>query len=362
MRFGDNPSKMQKEILSSFMDLPQAPQRHIRLGLIGLGWVTRNCHLPSLRVLQGEGWPLGIARLCDRDLPKLQTTSAEWPDAIIEGDPTELLARDDLDGVMILTRPEVSAPLLRCAIKRGHTIFVEKPVAHSRREIEDCLNLAGRNGARIQVGYNRRHQPLAAAFERFLTQLSPPCHVKVQFWRAGRNEPGFFDDTLVHCLDFLSHLIGPLQVKDVCTWQMKRPSKALDRGWRIDLASRDKHITAEVDIRPSVGRDLETYEILGDKLSATLHYPHFVEVDGRAALIVYRNGCEQVLYESAVSPGDINGRCIHSGFVGQLAEFALLCSDQRRKPTCDLAAAMEAVRLRDEIAVMRQTSPDLSAD
>lgn len=349
---------MQLEPELHSIKLPAPPVRRLSLGVIGLGWAAQNCHLPSLRILKEEGWPLRIAALCDQLAEKSQAVRVDWPEAAIENDPQKLLDRDDLDGVLILTHPDSSARLLRAAIARRKTIFVEKPVAHTRQEVEACAVAAAAHGLRVQVGYNRRHQPLAADFRKRLNEMSGPRHVKVQFWRAGRGEPGFFDDTLVHCLDFLSHMLGRLQVHNVRVWPVTTDPVSLDLGWRIDLvAESDSMITAEIDIRPSVGQEIETYQALGKKLSLMLQYPHPGTVDGQVALVVYDDGREHIVRQERLPTQDSSRRCIHSGFVNQIAEFVHLCADDGVKPSCGLYDALDVLRLRDDIASLRTGLP-----
>ncbi len=332
-------------------DLPAPPSKKLRLGLIGLGWVTKYCHLPSLRMLQAEGWPIEIAALCDRMPGRLQDAADDWPGATLGTDPMALLDRADLDGVLILTHPDSSAGLLCQAIERRRTIFVEKPVASTLAEIKICAELASARRVKVQVGYNRRHQPLASEFRRLLAGFGPHRHVEVRFWRATRQEPGFFDDTLVHCLDFISQQLGKLHVKSVRVWPADANPAMLDRGRRIDLtAEQDSRVTAAIDIRPAVGRDLELYTALGEKLSIALHYPHISIVDGQATLTVYAEGNERVICSARSTISDIDHRCRQSGFLHQMAEFCMLCAGTLAEPGCGLEAAMEALRLRDEIA------------
>ena len=334
-------------------DLPPPPRTKLRLGLIGLGWVTKNCHIPALQILRGQGWPIEISAVCDRLDDRLQSVVTEWPDAIRESNPSALLSRAELDGVLILTRPDSSSVLLRQAIELGRTSFVEKPVAQTLSDIQSCSKLARALGVQVQVGYNRRHQPLARELARQIAGLNPPWHVKVQFWRAARDEPGFFDDTLVHSLDFVSGLVGKLDVKRVWTWPAAKP-ETLDRGWRIDLAAtHDSRITVEIDIRPATGREMEVVEVIGHKRSIALHYPHPGFAGAHAALIIHEDGSEDVVKYVRIPSDDTEGKCYHSGFVHQMAEFALLCAGTIIQPGCSLDDSADALRLRDNIAEMQ---------
>jgi predicted dehydrogenase len=214
---------------------------------------------------------------------------------------------------------------------------------------------------KVQVGYNRRHQPLAIEYARLMKELGPQRHLKVQFWRAARQEPGFYDDTLVHCLDFISQQLGRLEVKRVQVWPADAQTPGLDQGWRIDLGSaHDPRISAEIDIRPAVGRDIECYTVLGLKRSIALQYPHIGTVDGQAALVAYDGGNERVIYRARMTNRETDSKCRHSGFLRQMAEFCQLCAGTLAAPGCGLEAAMEALRIRDEISALIRSDVTLA--
>lgn len=332
------------------LDLPSAPMATVRLGLIGLGWVTNQCHLPAIRMLRDAGWPVEVTALCDLNPSRLHAVGEEWPAAAATLDPQALMSRPDLDGVLILTHPNSSARLLREALTRTRFVFVEKPVAYSAEEIESCLDMVNRHQVKVQVGYNRRYQPLAKLLGQHLPKAGIAPHWAVRFWRANRREPGFYDDTLVHCLDFLHQHLGALQVTAVRVWPKAAGDAGLDRGWQVELETvQSPRITAAIDIRPAVGRDLEGYTLLGEKFSLDLQYPHLGTTNGQASLTLYENGQELILHQVRMTAEDWFSRCWYSGFLTQMAEFCRLCSGARSEPACDLGSALAVLRLREGI-------------
>lgn len=338
--------------------LPTAPCQKIRLGLVGLGWVTANCHLPALRQLSNLGWPIELVAICDRDDATLRAVASDWPSAETGHDPQALLSRTDLDGVLILTHPESSCLLLQRALECQRPVFVEKPVALTPSELRHCVTMASDRAIPVQVGYNRRFQPFARELVRHSAELAGgELHVRSQFWRAARTEQHFFQDTLVHSLDFLSHLLGPLQVSGVRTWPQSESRTTLADGWRIDFISkREPRTTAEIDIRPAIGWDNETTELLASRRSLSLQYPHPSTTEVYARLTRHENGESTILGECRISPTDMISRCYHCGFINQMAEFVLLCAGKLAAPGCGLQEAIEALRLRDDIIIRQEST------
>lgn len=323
----------------------------LRIGVIGLGWVSLNCHLPSIRRLKLGGYPIAEVVLCDRISTLNQRARTILPEAVFVDDPHVLMRRSDIDGILILTRAESAPELLRHAITCGKTTFVEKPVANTIPEIEALADLASKHRVQVQVGYNRRHQPFGAGYLKMLRSMGEGVHVKVKFWRAQRSEANFFDDTLVHCLDFLSLQLGRLCVSGVRAWEALPGIGAIDQGLRVDLHAIDNpRMTAEIDIRPSVGLDIERYTAVAYGHSISLLYPHLAALDGEAGLSDFRGGKEYVLNQVRLSAGDVDARCHYSGFVAQMEEFLGLCGARFERPSCGLSDAIDAIRLREEVA------------
>ncbi|XP_076435593.1 myo-inositol 2-dehydrogenase-like [Babylonia areolata] len=73
---------------------------------------------------------------------------------------SELLEDSSLDGVFILTPTDTHASLITQALNRGKAVFVEKPTAETREEIEQCYSLAENKGVHLFTGFQRRLDPV----------------------------------------------------------------------------------------------------------------------------------------------------------------------------------------------------------
>ena len=93
------------------------------------------------------------------------TTASTSADAVLED--------DSLDAIFIVTRHHTHASLVCRALRTGKAVFVEKPLALTRDEVEQIMDVVAETGNdRIMVGFNRRFAPL-------LTQM------RSQFGAAG---------------------------------------------------------------------------------------------------------------------------------------------------------------------------------
>lgn len=108
----------------------------IRLASIGYGDIAQRRHFPELRQLAGKAELVAIA---GRDEAALAACATEFdiPEWTTNAD--ELLARDDIDAVLVLTSPSSHARFAKKAIVAGKHVLLEKPMVMSVVEASDLL-------------------------------------------------------------------------------------------------------------------------------------------------------------------------------------------------------------------------------
>ena len=75
-----------------------------------------------------------------------------------------MLADESLDAIFIVTRHHTHADLVCRALETGKAMFVEKPLALTREELDRILDVVEKTGNdRLMVGFNRRFAPLLGA-------------------------------------------------------------------------------------------------------------------------------------------------------------------------------------------------------
>lgn len=126
----------------------------LRVAVIGAGRWSAEAHLP--------GWqrsPLcELVSVCDLDRELAEHRAAEFGAAGITGDYREILARDDIDIVDIVTRSE-HQQLVFETLEAGKHCLVEKPVCHDFRDVWRAHELAEQNGLKTKVGLTFRYAP-----------------------------------------------------------------------------------------------------------------------------------------------------------------------------------------------------------
>lgn len=147
---------------------PRAPSNVLRIGAIGTGRMGTG----DLRAVCQQGLAAGIdahvVAVCDLDQHRalaaqrwLQTTYAQKlpaakPSIAVFRDYRELLARDDLDAVIVSTPDHWHAHIAIAAAKAKKGIYLQKPLTYSHREGQLLVAAVRQNGVILQVGSQQR--------------------------------------------------------------------------------------------------------------------------------------------------------------------------------------------------------------
>jgi predicted dehydrogenase/threonine dehydrogenase-like Zn-dependent dehydrogenase len=148
--------------------IPQTSTRDkLRLGCIGAGGFACGVIFPLLRsssavVMESVASNKGSAAASARSRFGFQ----------IAEPPSELIVNPDLDAVFVLTRHNSHADYVKAALDGGKCVFVEKPLAIDRAQLEMVRTAYARAVAEgrspfLMVGFNRRFSPLTEKLKTF---------------------------------------------------------------------------------------------------------------------------------------------------------------------------------------------------
>jgi predicted dehydrogenase len=83
-------------------------------------------------------------------------------------DPAEMLTKEKLHGVLVLTATNLHFPILKYALKKQIPIFVERPPVLNLNELNQLLEMLSDYKGFIQVGVNQRFDPDFILLKEFL--------------------------------------------------------------------------------------------------------------------------------------------------------------------------------------------------
>jgi predicted dehydrogenase len=161
---------------------PGANER-LALGIIGVG--KRGCdHLRNLSVLRNLG-EIEIAALCDADEKQLEKAAEPaGPQATAYRDYRRILARKDIDAVIIATPTHWHGVQFTQAAECGKHIYLESPACATIEEGKAMIAAAKRANIAAQIGAQGVSQPEAYPMHRFLANGAIGRVTRVDCWCA----------------------------------------------------------------------------------------------------------------------------------------------------------------------------------
>ncbi|HJT79433.1 MAG TPA: Gfo/Idh/MocA family oxidoreductase, partial [Gemmataceae bacterium] len=134
---------------------------------------------------------LGDSRLvavADTNRARAEQLAGQYPGCAASGDWQEVIARPDVNAVLVATTNQGLAPVTLAAIRHGKHVLVEKPAARSAAELAPVVEAARAGGVVAKVGFNKRFHPaFLKARELFETgELGPLLYVRGRYGHGGR--------------------------------------------------------------------------------------------------------------------------------------------------------------------------------
>jgi predicted dehydrogenase len=120
----------------------------IKAGLIGYGYWG-----PNLARNLAETDGVCLAAIADARADRRAAAAKRHPGVITCDDAACVIAREDLDAIVIATPLETHFPFARAAIERGKHVLVEKPFASSKADAEALGELAEQRDVRLMVDH-----------------------------------------------------------------------------------------------------------------------------------------------------------------------------------------------------------------
>ncbi len=187
----------------------------IGLAVVGVGTMGKR-HAQNLRrALPGAK----LVAIVDTDRRRARQMGAELE---IEGIYTEIegvLARKDVDAVVIASPAKFHPEGIRKAAAAGKHVLCEKPIAITMAEADAALAAVAKTGVRLQIGHMRRYDPAYVDARRRIEagEIGEPVLFKslgrdrepppLAYFRSGLNGMLFLDSSL-HEFDLARWLMG----------------------------------------------------------------------------------------------------------------------------------------------------------
>jgi len=149
----------------------------VSLGVIGAGNFAGNVMLPTLKktgsielvgIVSGSG--LNAAHAARKFGFKYAADSIE-----------KIVDDQEINTIAVLTRHNLHSKLVLMGLRAGKHVFVEKPVAINREQVDEIKSVLVDSGSLLMAGFNRRFAPLSVELKKFIAGRREPliAHYRV---------------------------------------------------------------------------------------------------------------------------------------------------------------------------------------
>jgi 2-hydroxy-4-carboxymuconate semialdehyde hemiacetal dehydrogenase len=213
--------------------------RPLRVALAGGGAFGLK-HLDALAEIDD----VVVTSVVSRRLEQARDVAAKYDVAHASADLDEVLARDDVDAVILATPTQLHAEQAVAAMRAGKHVQVEIPLADNLADAERIVAVARETGLVCMVGHTRRFNPShrwihrkVEADELALQQLTVQTYFMRRSNLNARNEPRTWTDNLLwhhaaHTVDLFRYQTGEEIVEAHALQGPVRP----DLGIAMDLS------------------------------------------------------------------------------------------------------------------------------
>ena len=185
--------------------------RPIRIGIVAVGKIVRDQHLPAIAGNPDFQLVAGVSRNATLDgVANFKTIEALLADG------------PELDALSLCMPPQARYGAACKAIAAGKHVFLEKPPGATVSEVEDLRAQADAKGISLFASWHSRYAPAVEAARRFLAgttvrSTSLVWKEDVRRWHPNQAwiwEPGGFGvfDPFINCLSIVTHILPPMHV------------------------------------------------------------------------------------------------------------------------------------------------------
>ncbi|MFU1798030.1 bi-domain-containing oxidoreductase [Paenibacillus azoreducens] len=194
-------------------------ERKMRIGLIGAGEFAKAMHLPNINALSGMFQLQAVMSQTGHNAAE----TAKQFGAVYAATSYRLLLEDpEVEAVLIATRHDTHASIVLEALEAGKHVFVEKPLALTRTELEDIEKFYadlpdGKSAPVLVTGFNRRFSPYAAKIKEITERRSNPMilnyrmnagYLPLDHWTQTEEGGGRNRGECCHIYDLFTYLTG----------------------------------------------------------------------------------------------------------------------------------------------------------
>ena len=149
----------------------------IKIAFVGAGDFAKAVHLPNLMKLKDC---YNLYAVMSKTGSNAKSTAKKFGAKYATTDYKEMLGDRNIDAVIISTRHNLHARLAIEALKAGKAVFLEKPMALNKEELDELVATINKTKKPFMVGFNRRFSKYAREAKRHISVRINPMIINYQ--------------------------------------------------------------------------------------------------------------------------------------------------------------------------------------
>jgi predicted dehydrogenase len=327
-------------------------EKTLRIGMIGCGVHSIANIYSTLHYL---GQP--IQAVSARHLDRAQAAADRFGAKHAYDDYHEMLAKEDLDAVFIVTDQYTQASIAMDCLKAGVNVFVEKPLGMSVEEAKQVAELEKETGLKVMVSFMKRFSPSYVKLKAIMNKKEDfgPALSFMGMFAITSGRPGWDNEVYtkvggIHYVDLMRWLFGEIVEVHGMT---NTVDKEVDSSWLLRF---DSGIIGNMFLGglPAWKRHWEEMCVTGtngfakvdNMLSLRYHIDKPVDTVGPRWRILDE---EDVVVPPVRTSGSGGWRDLYlNGYVGEIEHF-LHCLKEDLTPECNAADHVRTMELCEKM-------------
>ncbi|MFC2130912.1 Gfo/Idh/MocA family oxidoreductase, partial [Bacteroidota bacterium] len=208
--------KNEEKIQRTFTVGKYEGKSEVRIGFLGAGTFGQTYLIPNL---QKAG--VDLVGVSTAEPATAQSAAKKFGFAMSSTDSIELINHKDINAIFCATQHDTHARFVIESIKAGKPVYVEKPLAINKAELEEIDKAVEENEGRVMLGFNRRFSKPFVDMKKFFSEKKAPMSILYRVnagyipkghWAQRPEQGGRIIGEGCHFIDCMVYLTGALPV------------------------------------------------------------------------------------------------------------------------------------------------------
>lgn len=253
----------------------------VRIAVIGAGLMGAD----HAKIVAEEMPGATLQVVCDMDEARARKVAEAHGAADVAGDPEAVIARSDVDAVIVASPDFTHAPLSLACIQAGKKVLCEKPLSQSSNECLTVMQAEQAAGERfVQLGFMRRYDQSYAEMKQALADgtlgralMMHNFHRNVETPASDFTGAMAITNSAPHEFDVVRHVLGT-EYASISAFQPKRSDDHVAPVFMVLETVDGQLVNIEINNNAAYGYDVRA-ELVGEKASMAMNHVAYTRLE-----------------------------------------------------------------------------------